>query len=244
MTTPRQPGWYDDPQDSSAQRYWDGRGWTPHSQRKPTARPMPPPPRQPPPPPPRQPQAPAGPARPVPSPTPPPPPQARPSAGPEISGAGTEKASDGLATVKGFAVKPSIGGWILLGGLVIAIVAVFLPFATVSIRVFGMTFHAHEVSAGGTARVVVFLLAAVAVLLAWPSGSALAAWRLSGLSVVVALLTVVAVVAYRDISENNGRAEGIVKVSPAFGLLLYGAGVTVVAVGVVWLWIERSRRQK
>ena len=141
-------------------------------------------------------------------------------------------------------MKPSIPGWILLGGLVIAIVAVFLPFATVSIRVFGMTFHAHQVSADATARIVVFLLAAVAVLLAWPSRSALAVWRPIGLSVVVGLLAVVAVVAYRHIDENNGRAEGIVRVSPAFGLQLYGVGVAVVAVGVVWLWIDRSRRRK
>ncbi len=32
MTTPSQPGWYDDPQDPNAQRYWDGRGWTSHRQ--------------------------------------------------------------------------------------------------------------------------------------------------------------------------------------------------------------------
>jgi|SRR6185312_5107799 len=38
MTTPPQPGWYDDPGDSNAQRYWDGQGWTPHQQRKPLAR--------------------------------------------------------------------------------------------------------------------------------------------------------------------------------------------------------------
>lgn len=30
MTTPHQPGWYEDPRDPDAQRYWDGRGWTPH----------------------------------------------------------------------------------------------------------------------------------------------------------------------------------------------------------------------
>jgi hypothetical protein len=34
MTTPDQPGWYDDPGDPSAQRYWDGQDWTPHRQRK------------------------------------------------------------------------------------------------------------------------------------------------------------------------------------------------------------------
>jgi hypothetical protein len=34
MTTP-QPGWYDDPQDPNAQRYWDGQQWTPRRLRKP-----------------------------------------------------------------------------------------------------------------------------------------------------------------------------------------------------------------
>ena len=42
MTTP-QPGWYDDPHDSNAQRYWDGQDWTPHRQRKPISRTTPPP---------------------------------------------------------------------------------------------------------------------------------------------------------------------------------------------------------
>lgn len=56
MATPAKPGWYDDPDDSNAQRYWDGQGWTPHRQRKPAskaARPpaMPTPPQQPLPPP-------------------------------------------------------------------------------------------------------------------------------------------------------------------------------------------------
>jgi hypothetical protein len=32
--TPQQPGWYDDPHDPTAQRYWDGRDWTPQRQRK------------------------------------------------------------------------------------------------------------------------------------------------------------------------------------------------------------------
>jgi Protein of unknown function (DUF2510) len=35
MTTPNQPGWYHDPLDPNGQRYWDGRGWTPHRQQWP-----------------------------------------------------------------------------------------------------------------------------------------------------------------------------------------------------------------
>lgn len=64
MTTPSQPGWYDDPQNSNAQRYWDGQNWTPHRQRKPAGQPPPPPPPRPP--------LPPGPPRPTLPPPPPP----------------------------------------------------------------------------------------------------------------------------------------------------------------------------
>lgn len=43
MTTLQQPGWYDDPENPNAQRYWDGNDWTPHRQRKPVSRPAQPP---------------------------------------------------------------------------------------------------------------------------------------------------------------------------------------------------------
>ncbi len=155
-------------------------------------------------------------------------------------------AADGLATVKGFPAKVSITGWVLLGGLVIAIVATFLPFATVTVSLFRITVHSHEVSANGTARFVVYLLAAAAVGLAWPvlSGSRVEVGRLIGLSVVAFLLGTLMVVYFLDVSKNNSKGEGIVKVSPAIGLLLYAAGVLVIAAGVVWLWIHRSRTQK
>jgi hypothetical protein len=72
MTTPTQPGWYDDPDNSNAQRYWDGQDWTPHRQRKPAGQPAPPP---------TQAQAPVTPTAPSPPPPPnlpPPPPAADP----------------------------------------------------------------------------------------------------------------------------------------------------------------------
>jgi Protein of unknown function (DUF2510) len=44
MPTSTQPGWYDDPEDPKAQRYWDGQGWTPRRQLKPISQATPPPP--------------------------------------------------------------------------------------------------------------------------------------------------------------------------------------------------------
>lgn len=70
MTTSTQPGWYDDPEDPNAQRYWDGNYWTPHRQRKPASAPPPTPP-----PPPNLPPPPAA-YQPPPS-SPPPPPNAQ-----------------------------------------------------------------------------------------------------------------------------------------------------------------------
>jgi Protein of unknown function (DUF2510) len=91
MTTPQQPGWYDDPNAPNAQRYWDGQDWTPHRRRNPTAAPASPPtqPQQqaPPPPPPPNLQPPPPPSNlppvaPPAHPLPPPPAQEQPPAAP------------------------------------------------------------------------------------------------------------------------------------------------------------------
>jgi hypothetical protein len=297
MTTPNQPGWYDDPQDPNAQRYWDGRNWTPQRQRKPDARaarppvtpaqqPPPPsaaptqvtplqapPPRPNPPPsaaqtraaplPPRPPQ-PAGPPRPPrPANRPPtpgyPPPGARP--GPEIParpgsqqwappdsqnpGAGAPRGHDGLAAVKDVAAKMSVPAWIVFGGLLVTVISIFLPFATVSLKLFGRTLSSHGAAADGTAKFVVILLAVVAAFLALPalSGSRLPASRLIGLSVVVGLLGALTFVWFHTVSTKNNEGEGFVTVAPAFGLMVYAAAVIVTAVGVVLLWMERSKAE-
>jgi Protein of unknown function (DUF2510) len=272
MTISNQPGWYDDPNDSNAQRYWDGQDWTPHRQRKPTSRPArpsatpppPPPAQQPPPPPNLPPPSATAPTQPAPRPTLPPPPgdytegagqgtgiptqlppPAWPPPSPQPQGAGAQMASDGLATVKGFAAKLSVTAWLLVGGFVITFIGTFFPYATVSASALGSIVFSQEVSANGAARFVVLVLVGVASGLAWPalSGSEVAVWRLIGLSVVVCLLAVLMVVWFSNVSTDNKEGEGVVDVSPGFGLLLYGAGVVVVAVGVVRLWILRSRTQ-
>jgi hypothetical protein len=115
---------------------------------------------------------------------------------------------------------------------------------TVSANVLGMT-TGSQTSANGPARIAVFLLVAVAVALAWPSlsGSPVVIGRLVGLSVVVVLLAGLMVVWFNSVSSVNSQGEGVVDVTPGFGLLLYGFAVIVVAAGVVRLWLHRPQTQ-
>ncbi len=145
--------------------------------------------------------------------------------------------------MKGFAGNVSVTAWVVLAGLVVTVIAIFLPFATVSIKLFGRTLSSHEVSANGTAKFVVIVLAAVAAFLAFPalSGSQVAVGRLIGLSVVVGLLGALTFVWFNTVSSQNDKGEGFVDVTPGFGLMVYGAAAIVTAVGVVMLWIDRSK---
>lgn len=250
MTSPNQPGWYDDPQNPNAQRYWDGQNWTPHRQRKPAAQPVQPsamsaPPPQPPPPdpsgatlPPPPAYAAAEPEQGDGVPTEPPPP-VWPPPGSYPQGAGTQSPSEGLAAATGFAAKPTITAWLLFGGFVLAVIATFLPFVTVSAPIAGSV----EVSARGDALGPVFVLVAVAAAFAYPvlSQSQLAVWRLIGLSVVVGLLGILMIHWFSDASSSDDDG---VNVSPASGLLLYGAAVIAMVVAVVRLWmVRRSQTQ-
>jgi hypothetical protein len=169
-------------------------------------------------------------------------PQAWPPAGTNPPGPRPQAAPDGLATAKAFGAKLSGTAWLLIGGLVVAVIATFLPFATVSYKVFGSLLGSHEVGANGAAQFVVFLLAGVAVWLAWPvlSGSPMALNRLIGLSAATFLLGALMLVWFADVSSSNSDAADIADVTPGFGLLLYGVGVVVVTISVIWLWIQRS----
>ena len=285
MTTPDQPGWYDDPQDRSAQRYWDGNDWTPHRQRKPVT-PSPrasvastsPPPNLPPPsaaaptqqaylppPPPPPPNLPPPPSAGAPTqqaylpPSPPPPNLPPPPAGaptqyaypppeapgPPPQGPGGQIASDGFATVKGIVGNFSITAWILVAGLVITLLATFFPYASISVNALGSSVVLQEVSASGPARFVVLVLVVAAAASAWPalSGSAVVRWRLIALSVIVGILAVLMVVWFTDVSGGDKEGAGFVSITPGFGLLLYGAGVIVMAAAAIRLWMAHPRAQ-
>ncbi len=266
MTTPSQPGWYDDPQDSNAERYWDGQDWTPHRQRKsalPSEGPStPPPPQQSPAPPPDLPPPPP-PNLPPPSPNLPPPPSNYADGAGLGAGVPTQPPTPAWPapppqTQAGFGQTPSAGfgtavkqlgatAWLLIGGLVAATISIFLTWETVtqSVTVFGTTVGSSGTvgtSSGGRFALLVPIVAAA--WLAWPvfTGVTLPARRLMGLSAVVGLM-VLSVPLWFAVFRDNDAAAGI-KSSYGFGLLLFSAAVIVIAAGVVRLWMLRSRGQQ
>jgi hypothetical protein len=250
MTTPNQPGWYADPQDPNAQRYWDGQDWTPHRQRTSASPPstgapgLPPSQRLPPMPPP--PPAPVD----YPSeawqgtgmPFQPPPPAWHPS-GPQTQATG--RAADNFSGVKGVVGNLSATVWLLVGGVVATVIATFFPYATISVKALGTIAFSQEVSLDGADRFVIMLLAAVAAGFAWPalSGSQIVVWRLIVVSALVGVMAVLMVVWFTNVSGDNREAEGLVDVSPGFGLLLYGAGVVLLGAGVIRLWVSHARME-
>ena len=100
MTSSTQPGWYDDPEDASAQRYWDGQTWTPHRRRKPRSV-QSPAPSAPPPPPVPAPAAPSG--------FPPPPGQQAPSvpSGPQPPGFAAQPSSNPGVNIGAAPIPPT-----------------------------------------------------------------------------------------------------------------------------------------
>ena len=263
MTTPNQPGWYDDPQDSNAERYWDGQDWTPHRQRKstlPSAGPSAPPPAQqsPPPPPPNLPPPPPPNLPPPPSnyaegaglgagvPTQPPPPAWPPPPQETQAGFG-QTPSVNFGTVQGAVKQFGATAWLLIGGLVAATISIFLTWETVteSVTVFGTTVGSSGTvgtSSGGRFALLVPIVATA--WLAWPvfTGAAMSPRRLIGLSAVVGLM-LLSVPLWFAVFRDNDAAAGI-KSSYGFGLLLFSAAVIVIAAGVVRLWMLRPRGQQ
>lgn len=207
MNTPNQGGWFDDPEDPNAQRYWDGENWAPYRQRKPATPPARPP-QSPVAPPPRSFQPPPVPSAPPPppshafpppvgSPLPPsgqtalpastlpppmsPPPQASPP-GPYAAGAGGGPLSpENLAAIKvALTNKPSGTGVLLYIGLIVTAISVFLAWETITVSTDLLGTQMDLASAArGTSTGFRFVILAAIVVAAWLAWPVLARTSMS-----------------------------------------------------------------
>jgi hypothetical protein len=177
-----------------------------------------------------------------------PPPPAWPAAPPGTRPGGAQGGADIVATVQGIVAKLSIPAWLLYGGLAAAVIGVLCPW--VSISVMGMSTSAGDDGPSVGWKFALLLVIGAAGFLAWPivspTGSAMLANRLIGLSAAVGVFAVaVAIGFYQVISFSSSdlmkMASGFVTASPGFGLYFCVLAVIASAGGVVMLWINQTK---
>ena len=131
-------------------------------------------------------------------------------------------------------------GWWLLGGVLLVFIGSLLPWAQASVVGTGISSHP-----GGGAVVIFLFLVICTLVAAWPLlTGVLSKRRLLGTTAVVAILTLFAITNWSDLSKaqqqvNSGLTGGLVTVSAGSGLVLYTAGVVVLCVLIVRLWLFR-----
>ncbi|MGB9307561.1 MAG: hypothetical protein ACLPXZ_16320 [Mycobacterium sp.] len=157
-----------------------------------------------------------------------------------------------LAAVKDVVSRHLLTAGLIYGGLFLAAVAVFLPWITVNVKNplgFGDLGHQDYTPFGGILKLLALLMIAGAMALAWfiLSESQKSAGFLIGLSAVTGLLIcgfLLGLINYfGGVAEKGKGGEGsqYVDVSIDFGMFLYFAAVAAVAVGVLRIWMQRSK---
>jgi hypothetical protein len=141
---------------------------------------------------------------------------------------------------------------LIYGGLFLAAIALFLPWVTVSVKNplgFGDMGHQDYSPFGGFMKFLGLLLIAGAMALAWAtlSDAQKRIGLLIGLSAVTGLLIcgfLLGLLNYLGgVSEKGKGGEGseYVDVSMDFGMFLYFAAVAALSVGVLRIWLHRSK---
>jgi hypothetical protein len=173
------------------------------------------------------------------------PPPLRPAPSSVVQPAGAQSSADSLAMVRGMMAKVSATAWLLIGGFIVATISIFLTWETVtqSVSVLGTPLYSETGGRGTSSGGKFILLAPIiaAAWLAWPvfAGITMSVKRLIGLSAVVGLMLLsipVWFVVFRDSDAASGTTS-----SYGFGLFLFAAAVIAIAVGVIRLWIHRSK---
>lgn len=138
--------------------------------------------------------------------------------------------------------KIPLAGWLVVGGLVAALIALFLPIASATADGIPLV----DAYMPAWAKFIGLLFIAANLALAWATFNRPQTQQVTliALSALVGLMVLHLIINWFTYgSDTRGAGGDGVDVSPGFGLLLYTLGLGVAAGGVVMMWIARSKAQ-
>lgn len=162
-----------------------------------------------------------------------------------VAGAGT-LSPDNVAAIKAALTdKISGAGLLIYIGLFVTAISIFLTWetVTVSMDLLGAPMELGSGTRGTSSGFKFAILVPIVAIawLAWPvlAKTAMSVQRLLGLSAIVGLI-LLSVPLWFLVFRDNDPASGTTS-SYGLGIYLFAAAVVAVAVGVVRVWIDRSR---
>lgn len=139
-------------------------------------------------------------------------------------------------------MKMTATAWFLFAGSAVVAVSSFFPWETGTISDGLGDSYTESAGLSGAGRFVVIAIGVAIFALGWPvlSSMALSIKRRIGLTVVVGLLTLLAIILTAHASAA-GSTSGLSKPGPGFGTLLCWIALVAVWVGVIRVWINHRR---
>ncbi len=136
--------------------------------------------------------------------------------------------------------KGSATAWLLLAGSVAVAISSFFPWVMGTINDGLGDSYSETLGLSGPGRFCFVALAVAIVAIGWPvfSGGSLARKRTIGLSVVVGVLTLLAVILSATAS-HTGKTSGLSQPGPGFGTVLCWIAILAVWIGVIRVWTKR-----
>jgi hypothetical protein len=139
-------------------------------------------------------------------------------------------------------VRMTATAWLLFGGAAVVVVSSFFPWIQGTISDgFGDSYSETE-SLSGAGRFIVIAFGIAIVAIGWPvmSNVTVSAKRRIGLTVLVAILTLLALL-FTASASAAGNTSGISKPGPGFGTILCWVALVAVWLGLIRVWIRRNR---
>jgi hypothetical protein len=151
-----------------------------------------------------------------------------------------------LASVQGqlnsLRVRMTGTSWFLFAGAIVVAISSFFPWVTGTISDGLGDSYTETEGLSGAGRFIVIAIGVAIIALGWPvlSSTGLSRKRTVGLTVVVGIMTLLAIL-FSASASTAGNTSGLSNPDPGFGTLLCWVALIAVWIGLIRVWIKGRR---